>query len=44
MVEFYSSDESAEYHIKVEGITREGKTGNVTVPLTIKSQSVKQHK
>ena len=37
-VEFYSSDESAEYIIVVEGITREGKTGSTSIPLTIKTK------
>jgi hypothetical protein len=37
-VEFYSSDESAEYIIKVEGITGDGKTGTAGMPLIIKSR------
>ena len=34
-VEFYSSDESAEYTITVEGITSDGKRGFTTLPLII---------
>jgi len=34
-IEFYSSDESAEYIITVEGITSEGKTGAASMPLII---------
>jgi hypothetical protein len=37
-VEFYSSDESAEYIINIEGITGEGKTGTASMPLIIKSR------
>jgi hypothetical protein len=37
-VEFYSSDESAEYIINVEGITGDGKTGTASMPLIIKSR------
>jgi hypothetical protein len=37
-VEFYSSDESAEFSINVEGITPEGKTGATTMPLIIKGR------
>jgi hypothetical protein len=36
-VEFYSSDESGEYTITVEGITSDGKTGNATLPLVVNS-------
>ena len=35
--EFYSSDESAEYTITIEGVTADGKTGSTTMPLIIKS-------
>ncbi len=37
-VEFYSSDEPAEYTITVEGITSDGRTGTASVPLIIKSR------
>jgi len=37
-VEFYSSDESAEYIINIEGITGDGKTGTASMPLIIKSR------
>ena len=37
-VQFYSSDESADYVIIVDGITADGKKGIVAVPLTIKSK------
>jgi hypothetical protein len=37
-VEFYSSDEPAEYIITIEGITPDGKTGASRFPLIIKSQ------
>ena len=37
-VEFYSSDESAEYIINVEGITFDGKSGTASVPLNIKNR------
>lgn len=37
-VEFYSSDESAEYTIIIEGITRNGNTGTTTMPLIIKGK------
>jgi hypothetical protein len=36
-VEFYSSDESAEYIIDVEGISVDGKTGTASMPLIIKA-------
>ena len=36
--EFYSSDESGEYVISVEGLTADGKRGNLSVPLIIKSK------
>jgi len=35
---FYSSDESAEYTITIEGITRDGKRGSATLPLIIKER------
>lgn len=34
-VEFYSSDESGEYTITIEGITPDGRTGSTTMPLII---------
>ena len=37
-IEFYSSDESAEYIITIEGITGDGKTGAATMPLIINSR------
>jgi hypothetical protein len=37
-IEFYSSDESAEYTITIEGITGDGKTGAATMPLIINSR------
>jgi hypothetical protein len=37
-VEFYSSDESAEYTITIEGISSDGKTGSATMPLIIKNK------
>jgi hypothetical protein len=37
-IEFYSSDESAQYTITVEGITPDGKTGVTTIPLITKSR------
>ena len=37
-IEFYSSDESGEYIITVEGITGDGKTGASTMPLIINSR------
>jgi hypothetical protein len=37
-VDFYASDESAEYIIIVEGISPDGKSGISTVPLIIKSR------
>lgn len=37
-VEFYSSDESAEYIITIEGITPDGKTGVTSIPLIIKNR------
>jgi hypothetical protein len=37
-IEFYSSDESGEYIINVEGITPDGKTGVSGMPLIIKSR------
>jgi hypothetical protein len=37
-VEFYSSDESAQYNINVEGITGDGKAGTASMPLIIKSR------
>jgi hypothetical protein len=37
-VEFYASDESAEYTIIIEGITGEGKSGTARTPLIIKSK------
>lgn len=37
-VGFYSSDESGEYTITVEGMTRDGKSGVASIPLVIKSR------
>jgi hypothetical protein len=37
-IEFYTSDESGEYVITVEGITKDGKTGASTMPLIINSK------
>jgi len=37
-VEFYSSDESEEYIIYVEGISRDGKTGGSSLPLIIRNR------
>ena len=37
-IEFYSSDESAEYIITVEGITSDGMTGTAAMPLIINSR------
>jgi len=37
-VEFYSSDESADYIITVEGITPDGKSGVASIPLIVKSR------
>jgi uncharacterized protein YfaS (alpha-2-macroglobulin family) len=37
-IEFYSSDESGEFIITVEGITSDGRTGASTMPLIINSR------
>lgn len=37
-IEFYSSDESSEYTITIEGITSYGKTGTATMPLIINAR------
>jgi hypothetical protein len=37
-VEYYTSDESYEYFINVEGICTDGKTGVSSMPLIIKSR------
>ena len=35
-VEFYSSDESAEYSVRVEGISSDGKSGTSTISFKVK--------
>jgi len=37
-IEFYTSDESAEYIITVEGITTDGRTGVKSIPLIVKER------
>jgi hypothetical protein len=37
-IEFYSSDESGEYTIRVEGITSDGKTGTASIPLIVNAR------
>jgi hypothetical protein len=37
-VEFFSSDESAEYLITIEGFTPDGKKGVASIPLKIQSK------
>jgi hypothetical protein len=37
-IEFYTSDESADFTINIEGITSDGKTGEASVPLIIKQK------